>query len=63
MSYRGTGLSMGCMLAGTDDKGQYLFYNDNSGLRLSGKIFSVGSGSTYAYGVLDTYYHDGLSVD
>ena len=63
MSYRGTGLSMGCMLAGTDDKGQYLFYNDNSGLRLAGKIFSVGSGSTYAYGVLDSFYHEGLSVD
>lgn len=29
---------------------------DNDGLRLKGDVFSVGSGSTYAYGVLDTHF-------
>jgi hypothetical protein len=30
-----------------------LYYVDNDGTRLHGELFSVGSGSTYAYGVLD----------
>jgi 20S proteasome alpha/beta subunit len=30
-----------------------LFYVDSDGTRLKGDIFSVGSGSTFAYGVLD----------
>lgn len=30
-----------------------MFYVDSEGQRLKGNLFSVGSGSTFAYGVLD----------
>jgi len=53
-SYRGYGLSMGTMIAGWDKTGPNLFYVDSDGTRLKGQRFSVGSGSTYAYGVLDS---------
>ncbi|CAK9176588.1 unnamed protein product [Ilex paraguariensis] len=52
-SYRGMGLSVGTMIAGWDEKGPGLYYVDNEGGRLKGTRFSVGSGSPYAYGVLD----------
>ena len=35
---------------------------DSDGSRLSNNIFSVGSGSTFAYGVLDSGYRHDLSV-
>lgn len=54
--YKGYGLSMGTMVAGWDKSGQGLFYVDDDGTRLKGELFSVGSGSTYAYGILDTKY-------
>ena len=54
--YKGYGLSMGTMVTGWDNTGAHLFYIDNDGTRLEGKLFSVGSGSTYAYSVLDSYY-------
>ena len=38
-------------------QGPALFYVDSDGTRLKGNIFSVGSGSTFAYGVLDQAYH------
>ncbi len=47
---------MGTMIAGWDKKGPQLYYIDNDGTRLKGQMFSVGSGSTFAYGVLDTHY-------
>jgi len=62
-SYRGYGLSMGSMIAGWDETGPQLYYVDNDGTRLKGKYFSVGSGSTYAYGVLDTGFKDDLTVE
>jgi 20S proteasome subunit beta 5 len=62
-SYRGYGLSMGTMIAGWDEKGPQLYYVDDDGTRLKGKMFSVGSGSTYAYGVLDNYYREDLTVE
>jgi 20S proteasome subunit beta 5 len=34
-------------------QGPALFYVDSDGQRLRGDLFSVGSGSTFAYGVLD----------
>jgi len=52
--YRNHGLSMGTMIAGWDKTGPNLFYVDSDGTRLKGQRFSVGSGSTYAYGILDT---------
>lgn len=62
--YRGYGLSMGTMVSGWDeDRGPQLYYIDSDGTRIKGDIFSVGSGSTYAYGILDNEVRDDLTVD
>uniref|UniRef100_A0A0K8TNU6 Proteasome subunit beta n=1 Tax=Tabanus bromius TaxID=304241 RepID=A0A0K8TNU6_TABBR len=55
-SYKGMGLSMGMMLAGYDKRGPGLYYVDSEGTRTQGSLFSVGSGSIYAFGVLDSGY-------
>lgn len=56
-SYKGMGLSMGTMLAGmTPQEGPALYYIDSDGTRLAGNLFCVGSGQTFAYGVLDAEY-------
>ncbi|KAK4758105.1 hypothetical protein SAY87_019406 [Trapa incisa] len=52
-SYRGMGL-VGTVLP---------YYVDSEGGRLKGNRFSVGSGSPYAYGVLDSGYHYDMSVE
>jgi 20S proteasome subunit beta 5 len=63
-SYRGYGLSMGTMVTGSDlKKGAQLFYVDNDATRVRGQLFSVGSGSPFAYGVLDTNYKWDMTVD
>lgn len=54
--YAGQGLSMGTMVTGWDKKGPQLYYVDDDGKCLNGKIFSAGSGSTYAFGVTDSKY-------
>jgi len=36
---------------------------DNDATRLKGKLFAVGSGGTFAYGVLDTGYSYDMSLD
>lgn len=46
----------GTMVAGYDPSGPALYYVDSDGQRTKGQIFSVGSGSLYAYGVLDNGY-------
>lgn len=62
--YRGYGLSMGVMITGSDKNGQTsLYLVDDDGTRQKGHLFSLGSGSTYAYGVIDTYYRPDLSVE
>lgn len=61
--YRGYGLSMGTMVTGWDKTGPQLYYVDNDATRIHGNLFSVGSGSTYAYGVLDTHYRWDMTVD
>lgn len=38
-----------------------MYYVDSEGTRTPGKVFSVGSGSLYAYGVLDSGYRWDLS--
>lgn len=38
------------------NQGPAVFYVDSDGTRLKGDLFSVGSGSTFAYGVLDQGY-------
>lgn len=55
-SYKDMGLSMGTMIAGWDKRGPGLYYVGDDGTRTTNNIFSVGSGSTFAYGVLDTDY-------
>lgn len=61
--YKGYGLSMGTMIAGWDETGPNLFMVDNDGTRLKGNRFSVGSGSMYAYGVLDAGYKADLTEE
>eukprot|EP01120_Amphizonella_sp_Union-15-10_P008901 TRINITY_DN3287_c0_g4_i2.p1 TRINITY_DN3287_c0_g4~~TRINITY_DN3287_c0_g4_i2.p1 ORF type:complete len:266 (+),score=50.88 TRINITY_DN3287_c0_g4_i2:35-832(+) len=62
-SYKNYGLSMGTMITGWDKKGPHLYYVDDDGTRLKGQRFSVGSGSTYAYGILDSGYRWDLEID
>ncbi|KAK9814814.1 hypothetical protein WJX72_011938 [[Myrmecia] bisecta] len=62
-SYKGMGLSMGTMVAGWDATGPGLYYVDSDGQRTKGQVFSVGSGSLYAYGVLDQGYKWDLDVE
>lgn len=62
-SYRNKGLSMGTMVAGWDQFGPSLYYVDDEGSRVKQNLFSVGSGSIYAYGVLDAGYKHDLTVD
>ena len=61
--YRGYGLSMGTMVTGSDKKGASLWYVDNDATRIKGTLFSVGSGSTFAYGVLDNNYRWDMTLD
>lgn len=63
-AYRNHNLSMGTMVAGYDRFGPSLYYVDDKGTRVKQNLFSVGSGSIYAYGVLDSGYNKGnLTVD
>jgi len=62
-SYKGMGLSMGTMVCGWDKKGPGLYYVDNDGTRLEGNLFSVGSGSTFAYGILDSGFRYDMSPE
>lgn len=63
-SYKGMGLSMGTMCAGvTPQEGPALYYIDSDGTRLAGNLFCVGSGQTFAYGVLDAEYKYDLEVE
>lgn len=56
-NYKGMGLSLGVMICGWDRKrGAQIYMVDNDGRRLPGQMFSVGSGSVFAYGVLDKGY-------
>ena len=43
-------------------QGPGLYYVDSDGQRMTNSIFSVGSGSLYAYGVLDSGYKWELTV-
>uniref|UniRef100_A0A2K5CP04 Proteasome subunit beta type-8 n=1 Tax=Aotus nancymaae TaxID=37293 RepID=A0A2K5CP04_AOTNA len=61
--YRGMGLSMGSMICGWDKKGPGLYYVDENGTRLSGNMFSTGSGNSYAYGIMDSGYQPNLSPE
>jgi 20S proteasome subunit beta 5 len=62
-NYRGQGLSMGTMIAGWDHSGPNLYMVDNDGTRLKGNFFSVGSGSMFAYGIIDHGYRQDMSEE
>ncbi|TYZ60118.1 hypothetical protein PybrP1_005865 [[Pythium] brassicae (nom. inval.)] len=65
--YKRYGMSLGMMLMGYDNGAPALYYVDDEGsrFRASEEIpkFSVGSGSTYAYGVLDNNWRWDLTDD
>ena len=42
-------------------EGPALYYIDSDGTRLAGNLFCVGSGQTFAYGVLDAEYRYDLN--
>jgi len=55
---------MGTMVLGHDpEDGFSIYYVDNDGTRSKGKLFAVGSGSTYAYSILDAGYRADMSVE
>uniref|UniRef100_A0A8C6UAW6 Proteasome subunit beta n=1 Tax=Neogobius melanostomus TaxID=47308 RepID=A0A8C6UAW6_9GOBI len=69
LSIRGTAKLLSFMLqstritqTGSTDYGPKLIYVCSDGARLQGDVFSVGSGSPYAYGVLDRDLKWNLSV-
>jgi len=63
--YKGYGLSMGTMIIGMDEEtGPGLYYIDSDGKHLTCNdppYFSVGSGSTFAYGILDAAYRPDMT--
>jgi len=61
--YKAYGLSVGSMICGWDKRGANIYYVDNDGTRLKGDRFAVGSGSTFAYGVLDSGYRYDLTME
>lgn len=61
-NYKGMGLSLGVMICGWDrKKGPKVYFVDNDARRVPGNRFSIGSGSVYAYGVLDKGYKFDMS--
>jgi len=63
-------LSVGTMIMGFDDMTSSvtesrpkIFYVDNSGMRIEGDLFAVGSGSTLALGILDTERRYNMSAE
>ena len=51
---RALGLSVGTMIMGFDEDGPpHIYYVDNTGVRIEGGLFAVGSGGTFALGILD----------
>ncbi|XP_065123588.1 proteasome subunit beta type-5 [Paramisgurnus dabryanus] len=61
--YKGMGLSMGTMVCGWDKRGPGLYYVDSEGNRVCGDLFAVGSGSMYAYGVVDSGLRYDMTVE
>eukprot|EP00290_Baffinella_frigidus_P032008 CAMPEP_0180266248 /NCGR_PEP_ID=MMETSP0988-20121125/899_1 /TAXON_ID=697907 /ORGANISM="non described non described, Strain CCMP2293" /LENGTH=96 /DNA_ID=CAMNT_0022236817 /DNA_START=354 /DNA_END=644 /DNA_ORIENTATION=+ len=50
------------MIIGWDNNQPSIYYVDSEGNRLKVKMVSVGSGSTFAYGILETNYLWNLSI-
>lgn len=62
---RGLDLSVGTMIMGFDpeDGPPRIFYVDNTGVRIKGDIFAVGSGGTFALGILDNERRYSMTED
>ncbi|KAF8821181.1 putative proteasome subunit beta type [Cardiosporidium cionae] len=54
--YKGYGLATAIIIGGYDYRGPQLYLLDSEAKRIKGNCFSCGSGSTYAYGILDSEY-------
>lgn len=63
LQYKGKGLSVGTMICGWDREGPGIYYVDNEANCVNGKIFSVGSGSLFAYGILSDGYKETMSKE
>lgn len=44
-------------------QGPGLYYVDDNGTRLSGRMFSTGCGNSYAYGIVDSGYREDMTVE
>jgi len=51
------------MITGWDETGLQLYYIDDDGSCIKGTLFACGSGSTFAYSVLDNYYCPDLIIE
>lgn len=54
--YKGYGLSMSTMVCGYNEDGPKIYNVTDSGARIESNLFSVGSGSTIAMGILSSRY-------
>jgi len=61
--YRNSGISMGTMIIGWDINGPSIYYIDSEGNRIKVTMVAVGSGSTFAYGILDSGYKWDLELE
>ncbi|XP_057697745.1 proteasome subunit beta type-11-like isoform X2 [Corythoichthys intestinalis] len=63
LPFKGTELCVATTLCGWDTGGPGIFYVCSDGTRLRGTLFSVGSGSPYAYSVLDQAVEWGMTTE
>uniref|UniRef100_H3B5P3 Proteasome subunit beta n=2 Tax=Latimeria chalumnae TaxID=7897 RepID=H3B5P3_LATCH len=61
--YKGLDLCVATTLCGWDRHGPALHYVYSDGTRMTGDVFSVGSGSPYAYSILDSEYRYDMTVE
>lgn len=61
--YKGYGLSMSTMICGYDKNGPQIYNVTDKGAHVKNHIFSVGSGSTIALGVLSARYKFDMTKD
>uniref|UniRef100_A0A8C5MI77 Proteasome subunit beta n=1 Tax=Leptobrachium leishanense TaxID=445787 RepID=A0A8C5MI77_9ANUR len=61
--FRGTDVCAAVTLSGWDRNGPCICYVYNDGTRLSNDVISVGSGSPYAYSIIDEGYRPGMEEE
>lgn len=61
--YKGYGLSMSTMICGYDEDGPKIYNVTDDGARVENTLFSVGSGSTIAHGILSARYKFDMSKE